>query len=66
MFRGMDMNGKKKFLIALLSLIALSLVLGHFGSYTVWAFGKTVAAGLVVLLVFLKFLAGISSLHLFL
>ena len=60
------MNGKKKFLIALLSLVALSLVLGRFESGTVWTFGKTVAAGLVVLLVFLKFLAGISGLHFFL
>jgi hypothetical protein len=60
----MDMNGKKKFLImALLPVVALGIFLGHFWSYTFCAFGKTVAAGLLVLAVFLKFLAGMTGMH---
>lgn len=60
-FGGMDMNGKKKFLIiALLFVVALGFFLGHFWSYTVCA------PGLVGLLVFLKFLAGITGMHLLL
>ena len=58
------MNSKKKFLIiALLLVVALGIFLGHFWSYTFCAFGKTVAAGLIVLLVFLKFLAGMTGVH---
>jgi len=54
------MNGKKKFLIFALPLVvAWSGLLGHFWSYTVCALGK--AAGL--LLVFSKFLAGITGVH---
>jgi hypothetical protein len=60
----MDMNGKKNSLIiALLLVVALSLFVGHFWSYTVCALGKAVAPGLVELLVFLKFLAGITGMH---
>jgi hypothetical protein len=60
----MDMNGKKKFLIFALPLVvAWSGLLGHFWSYTVCALGKAVAAGLVLLLVFSKFLAGITGVH---
>lgn len=66
-FGGMDMNGKKKFLIiALLFVVALGFFLGHFWSYTVCALGKAVAPGLVELLVFLKFLSGITGMHLLL
>ena len=66
-FGGMDMNGKKKFLIiALLFVVALGFFLGHFWSYTVYALGKAVAPGLVEFLVFLKFLAGITGMHLLL
>ena len=58
------MNGKKKFPISsLLLVVALSFFLGHFWSYTVCALGKAVAPGLVELLVFLKFLAGITGMH---
>jgi hypothetical protein len=58
----MDMNGKKKFLIFALPLVvAWSGLLGHFWSYTVCALGKAVAAGL--LLVFSKFLVGITGVH---
>ena len=58
------MNSEKKFLIiALLLVVALGIFLGHFWSYTFCAFGKTVAAGLIVLLVFLKFLAGMTGVH---
>ena len=58
------MNDKKKFaIIALLLVVALSVLLGHFWSYTVCALGKAVAAGLVLLLVFSKFLAGIAGVH---
>ena len=58
------MNGKTKFLIiALLLVVALVVFLGHFWSYTLCTFGKTVAAGLVVLLVFLKLLAGMTGVH---
>lgn len=58
------MNGKKKSLIiALLLVVALGLFVGHFWSYTVCALGKAVAPGLVELLVFLKFLAGITGMH---
>ena len=58
------MNGKKKFLImALLLVVALSVLLGHFWSYTVCGFGKAFTAGLVLLLVFSKFLAGITGVH---
>lgn len=60
----MDMNGKKKFLIiALLLVVALSFFLGHFWSYTVCALGKAVATGVLVLVVFSKFLAGITGVH---
>jgi glycerol-3-phosphate acyltransferase PlsY len=60
----MDMNGKKKFLIiVLLVAVALRVLLGHFWSYTVFALGKAVAAGLVLLLVFSKLLAGITGVH---
>ena len=63
-FGGMDMNGKKKFLIiALLFVVALSFFLGHFWSYTVYALGKAVAPGLVELLVFIRFLTGITGMH---
>ena len=62
-FGGMDMNGKKKFLIAaLLFVVALSFFLGPW-SYTACALGKAVAPGLVGLLVFLRFLAGITGMH---
>ena len=57
------MNGKKKFLILALLVVAWSVLLGHFWSYMVCAFGKAVAAGLVLLLVFSKFLAGITGVH---
>ncbi len=58
------MNGKRKFLIiALLLVVAPSFFLGHFWSYPVCALGKAVAAGLVLLLVFSKILAGITGVH---
>ena len=58
------MNAKKKFLIiALLLVVALSVVLGHFWSYTVYALGKAIAAALLVVLFFSKFLAGITGVH---
>jgi hypothetical protein len=43
--------------------VALSFFLGHFWSYTVYALGKAVAPGLVELLVFLRFLTGITGMH---
>jgi hypothetical protein len=58
----MDMNAKKEFLIiGLLVVVALSVFVGHFWSYTACALGKAVAAGL--LLVFSKFLVGITGVH---
>ena len=58
------MNGNKKFqIIALLLVVTLGIFVGQFWSCTLCAFGKTVAAGLVVLLVFLKFLAGMTGMH---
>ena len=58
------MKGKRKFLIiALLLAVALSFFLGHFWSYTVCALGKAVSAGLLLLLVFSKILAGITGVH---
>jgi hypothetical protein len=60
----MDMNGKKKFqIMALLLVVGLGIFLGQFWSCTLCAFGKTVAAGLFVLLIFLKFLAGMTGMH---
>ena len=64
MFRGMDMNGKSKFLvIGLIGVVALSFLLGGFWSQAVCALGKVVAAGAVFLVVFSKLLAGISGVH---
>ena len=58
------MNAKKKFLIiALLLVVALSVFVGHFWSYTACALGKAIAAGLLVLLFFAKFLAEIAGVH---
>ena len=58
------MNAKKKFLIiALLLVVALSVFVGHFWSDTACALGKAVAAGLLALLFFAKFLAGITGVH---
>jgi hypothetical protein len=60
----MDMNAKKKFLIiGLLVVVALSVFVGHFWSYTACALGKAVADGLLVLLFFAKFLAGVTGVH---
>jgi len=60
----MDMNGKSKFLITgLLLVAALSFSLAHFWSFTACALGKTVADGVLVLVVFSKFLAGITGIH---
>jgi hypothetical protein len=60
----MDMNAKKEFLIiGLLVVVALSVFVGHFWSYTACALGKAVAAGLLVLLFFAKFLAGVTGVH---
>ncbi|HKW36110.1 MAG TPA: hypothetical protein VJN92_24115 [Candidatus Acidoferrum sp.] len=58
------MNGKKKFLIIGFMLVAaLSFFVGDFWSHAVCALGKAVAAGVLVLLVFSKFLAGITGIH---
>jgi hypothetical protein len=63
----MDMNAKKKLLIAGLLLMAiLSLFLGHFWSYTVCVLQKAIVVGIVPLFVFSKFLAGIAGMHLLL
>jgi len=43
--------------------VALSVFVGHFWSYTACALGKAIAAGLLVLLFFAKFLAGIAGVH---
>jgi hypothetical protein len=54
----MDMNGKRKFPIGWLLLVAaLSFFLGHFWSYL------PVFHGIVSLFVFSKFLAGLGGTH---
>jgi hypothetical protein len=59
--RGMDMNGKKKFLIiALLLVVAFSFFLGDFWSCTAYALEKAVAEK-VLLHVLSKILAGITA-----
>ena len=58
------MNGKKKFLIlGLLLVAALGFFLDYFWSCTICAFGKAVASAVVVLLVFSKLFAGIAGMH---
>jgi hypothetical protein len=54
----MDMNGKKKFPMGWLLLVAaLSFFVSHFWSYI------PVVRGIVSLLVFSKFLAGLTGTH---
>ncbi len=56
------MNGKTKFLIVgLLLLATLSFFLGHFWSYTVWLLQKAVVVEIVPSFVFAKFIAGITG-----
>jgi hypothetical protein len=60
----MNMNGKTKFLIiGLLLMATLSFLLGHFWSYTICALQKVAATGFGPLLVSSKFLAGITSIR---
>ena len=62
MFWGMDMDGKKKFLIVALPLgVALGLFLGQFWSFTVCALQKAVATEAVPMLVFSKLLVRITG-----
>jgi hypothetical protein len=52
------------FLVGLLLVVASSFFFSHFWSYTIYVVQKTVALGILPLLVFSKFLAGIVGIHL--
>jgi hypothetical protein len=63
-FRGMDMNGKKKFLsLGLLPVVALVFFLHDLWSCPVCVVGQALASAVLVLLVFSKVLAGIAGIH---
>ena len=60
----MAMNGKTKFLIVgLLLLAALSFFMGHFWSFTIYVLQKAVATGFVPVSVFSKLFVGITEIR---
>jgi hypothetical protein len=55
---------QKLFVVGFLLVVASGFFFSHFWSYTIYVVQKTVALGILALLVFSRLLAGIAGIHL--